>query len=223
MKKIIIAALVMMLVCSASVFAIYSNSNIKDYGGLNVGVSYVYDKYKVGDSSEVEDQAGQLGIGLTDFTFFGESNLGVYFDANVLFTLKDNNAYNDDFKSPVYANLALGLAFKSNMGSSMMLLGGAGVDFMYFSRQNKYYVMHNFYVVERTYVTLGVFADLEIAYKVARDIYVSLGAKGNLNFAKWVTTDATDYWGEHTSTETKDTDGYFGYRVTPKVSVLFVF
>ena len=223
MKKIIIAALVMMLVCSASVFAVYNNSNIKDYAGLNVSFSYVYDTYKVGESSEIVDKAGQLGIGFSDFTFFGDVSLGLYADGNAIFTIKDNDDNNDDSKSPLYLNFAVGLGFKRDLNSKMMLLGAAGLDFIFFTRQSTYYVVFDHYTVDRTYVTMGVFADVEVAYKLARDVYFTLGAKGNLNFLKWVTIDSTNYSGSHTSTTTKDTEGYFGYRITPKVGVYIVF
>ncbi|MBQ7730141.1 MAG: hypothetical protein IJT86_07260, partial [Spirochaetales bacterium] len=87
MKKIIIAAAVLLLVC-ASAFAVYEQQRVVDYAGINVGMSYVYDTYKVNES-EVVDKAGQLGIGVTDFTFFGDTNLGLYVEADILITLKD--------------------------------------------------------------------------------------------------------------------------------------
>ena len=223
MKKIIIAAAVLLLVC-ASAFAVYEQQRVVDYAGINVGMSYVYDTYKVNES-EVVDKAGQLGIGVTDFTFFGDTNLGLYVEADILITLKDNNENNNEDKSPIYADLGLGLAFKRDFTKNTLLLGGVGLDFVYFSRQNTYYYWGGHYKVERTYVTLGVAADLEIAYKLGRDVYFSLGAKGNINFAKWMTTDSTDYsaWGEHSSSQITDTEGYFGYKITPKVSFYLVF
>lgn len=225
MKKIIIAAAVLLLVC-ASAFAVYEQQRIVDYGGINVGVSYVYDTYKLGDQTEkIVDKAGQLGIGFSDFTFFGDTNLGLYIEADILFTIKDNNDRDDPDKSPVYADVGFGMAFKRDITKNSLLLGGVGLDFMYFSRKSDYHYIGGHAVVERTYMTMGVCADLEIAYKLGRDVYFSLGAKGNINFAKWVTVDATDYsyWGQHTSTETQDTEGYFGYKITPKVSFYLVF
>ena len=224
MKKLIIAAAVLLFVC-ASAFAIYQEKQVVDYGGLNVGVSYVYDTYKFGEDTTIVDKAGQLGIGFTDFSFFGDTNLGLYVEADILFTVKDNNDDNDENKSPLYAELGLGLAFKRDINKNTLVLGGVGLDFMYFSRQNTYYYMGGHFVVDRTYITMGVTADLEIAYKLGRDVYFSLGAKGNINFAKWMTVDSTDYsyWGSHTSSETKDTEGYFGYKVTPRVAVYMVF
>ena len=224
MKKLIIAAAVLLLVC-ASAFAVYQEQRIVDYGGLNIGVSYVYDTYKFGEDTTIVDKAGQLGIGFSDFTFFGDTNLGIYLEADILFTVKDNNDDNDENKSPLYAELGLGLAFKRDINKNTLVLGGVGLDFMYFSRQNTYYYMGGHFEVERTYITMGVTADLEIAYKLGRDVYFSLGAKGNINFVKRMVVDSTDYsyWGSHTSSETKDTEGYFGYKVTPRVAVYMVF
>ncbi|MBP5161547.1 MAG: hypothetical protein ILP16_01025 [Spirochaetales bacterium] len=224
MKKIIIAAAVLLLVC-ASAFAVYEQQRVVDYGGINVGVSYIYDTYKFGEDTTVVDKAGQVGVGFTDFTFFGDTNLGLYIEADILVTVSDNNDENNENKAPVYADIGLGLAFKRDITKNSLLLGGIGIDMMYFSRENTYYTMSGHFVVERTYVTMGVAADLEIAYKLGRDVYFSLGVKGDINFAKWVTVDATDYtyWGPHTSSETQDTEGYFGYKITPKVSFYLVF
>ena len=60
MKKIIIAAAVLLLVC-ASAFAVYEQQRVVDYGGINVGVSYVYDTYKFGEDTTIVDKAGQIG------------------------------------------------------------------------------------------------------------------------------------------------------------------
>ena len=225
MKKVFIAAAVLLLVC-ASAFAVYQEQRIVDYGGLNVGVSYVYDTYEQGDQ-KVVDKAGQLGIGVTDFTFFGDTNLGLYIEAGIIFTLKDetSSTIQEETKSPIYANVGLGLAFKRDINKNTLILGGVGLDFIYFTRQNTYYVMGAHYDVERTYVTMGVVADLEIAYKLGRDVYFTLGAKGSVNFAKWMTVESSSYshWHEEHSSQTMDTEGYFGYRVTPRVAVYLVF
>ncbi|MBR5098802.1 MAG: hypothetical protein IK091_06250 [Spirochaetales bacterium] len=225
MKKLIIAAAVLLLVC-ASAFAVYQEQRIVDYGGLNIGVSYVYDTYEQGDK-QVVDKAGQLGIGFSDFTFFGDTNLGIYLEAGIIFTLKDSTSSDiqEETKSPLYANVALGLGFKRDINKSTFILGAVGLDFIYFTRENTYYVWGGHYVVDRTYITMGAFADLEIAYKLGRDVYFSLGAKGSANFAKWMTLEESAYvgWHEEHSSETQDTEGYFGYRITPRVSVYMVF
>ena len=148
MKKLIIAAAVLLLVC-ASAFAVYQEQRIVDYGGLNIGVSYVYDTYKFGEDTTIVDKAGQLGIGFSDFTFFGDTNLGIYLEADILFTVKDNNDDNDENKSPLYAELGLGLAFKRDINKNTLVLGGVGLDFMYFSRQNTYYYMGGPFEVAR--------------------------------------------------------------------------
>ena len=47
MKKIIIAALVMLLVGTTAAFAIYDGSEVIDYAGFSVGASYVNEAYDV--------------------------------------------------------------------------------------------------------------------------------------------------------------------------------
>ncbi|MBO4278634.1 MAG: hypothetical protein LIR25_00040 [bacterium] len=236
MKKIVIAALVMMLVCSASVFAIYSNSSIKDYTGLAVGGSYVKEKYDVqlfgGKVTEV-DKAAQLNIAVSDFIFMGESNIGFYFDFGTLINLKtsyvrDGKKLSDDeSKSPLYGDLTMGIVYKNELGSKITIFGAIGPQFTYFSRQNKYWAEsdHEWHLVERTYMTMGIGANLEVMYKVARDVYISVGGKASVYFLKWMTKEDTswNYWHEHHSTESTDSDNYFGYRLTPKIAVYYVF
>ena len=234
MKKIVIAALVMMLVCSASVFAIYSNSNIKDYTGLSIGGSYVKEKYDFqlfGGTVPEVDKAAQLNIAIPDFIFMGESNVGFYFDLGLLINLKTSyvrggkSVPEDDAKSPLYADLTLGVAYKNDLGSKVSIFGALGPQFTYFSRVNKYYYDSQYHQVETTYMTFGVGADLEVMYKLGRDVYMSLGGKASVYFLKWMTSADTEwsYWHEHTSTQSYETNNYFGYRLTPRLTFYYVF
>ena len=236
MKKAIIAALIMMLVCSASVFAIYSNSSVKDYTGLAIGGSYVKEKYDVqlfGGTVPEVDKAAQLNIAVSDFIFWGESNIGFYFDFGAMINLKTSYVRNgqkvpeDQSKSPLYGDLTMGICYKNEIGSKVTIIGAFGPQFTYFSRENRYFddYDHNWHDVERTYMTMGVSADLEVLYKLARDVYMSVGGKGSVYFAKWMTSEDTswNYWQEHHSSSSTDSANYFGYRLTPKISFYYVF
>ena len=219
MKKFIIAALVLLLVCSTAVFARYGEDpdvNIEDYTGFAIGGSFVNETYET-DGGKIVDKAGQLYFGISDYAFFGSSPLGLYVDVGLLVNVKD---YESDLveKSPIYIDLTVGLGGRVSMDRSSSLVFAVGPQFTYFTNEYTYYG----YKIEKTYVSMGLGLDAEIMYKLGRDFYISAGAKGSILFLKWMTREVTSGSGYEGSSST-DTEGYFGYRVTPKLTFYYMF
>ena len=219
MKKFIIAALVLLLVCSTAVFARYgqgSEVDVQDFTGFSMGGSFVKETYDT-DAGKFEDRAGQLYFGLSEYAFFGSSSMGLYLDLGLLINVKDSESDNIE-KSPVYIDLSLGLGGRLSIDRSTSFLFGVGPEFTYFTNEYTYYG----YKIEKTYMSMGVGLDAEVMYKLGKDFYVSVGAKGSVLFLKWMTREVTSGSGYEGSSST-DTEGYFGYRVTPKLTFYYMF
>ena len=230
MKKMIIAALVMLLVGTTAAFALYDGSQVVDYAGLSVGVSYVNEKYDVqlmGGGGREKDTALQLDITLTDYVFVGSAPVGLYMDMGALINLKSKYELNgeragDAEKSPLYADVTLGAAFKTNLGGKLNLFAAVGPEFTYFTRVYKYYdsmyIPHN---VEKTFMTLGLAANADLMFDLGGGFYVSAGARASVYFLKWMTNEDSS-WYQYQS-YSKDTENYFGYRGTAKVGLYYAF
>ena len=219
MKKFIIAALVLLLACSSAVFARYGegpDADVEDFTGFAMGGSFVYETYEAYDGTLV-DRAGQVYLGFSDYAFFNKATLGIYLDVGLLINVKDSeNAYVE--KSPLYVDLTLGLGGRFELNKSTTLLFAAGPEFTYFTNVDTYLG----YKIEKTYISMGMSLDAELMYKLGRDFYVSVGGKGAVLFLKWMTREVTSGSGYEGSSST-DTEGYFGYRVTPKLTFYYLF
>lgn len=233
MKKFIIAAMVLLLVCSTAVFARYgqeSEPEIEDYTGLTVGGSYVYETYKVATGTEIDKEA-QLLLGLSDYLFASPSPFGLYVDVGLLINLKESYRINgvsieeNATKAPVYATMMVGLGYRANLARNLDLLLGVGPEFTYFSTEYSYYDTHDErHTVTKDYISLGLGLDAEIMYKLGGDFYFSVGGKASLLFLKWMTKEDHYAWdGYQESYSSADTEDYFGYRFTPKLTFYYLF
>ena len=229
MKKSIIAILIVMLLCSTSVFAAtlddgyyYGEPKVDDYLGLNVGASFVYETYEAA-SGKVVDKALQFYGGFSEFAFFGSAPLGIYFDAGVLVNIQDS--YNPDAvnKSPAYADVMLGLAYKVDLESRSELILSFGPEFTYFTNEYTYIDGYEKVYVEKTYMTMGLTMGAEVLYRLGQDFYFSIGGKGSVMFLKWMTKEKSTWHGSTSESEIDDTEGYFGYRIVPKAGLYFKF
>ena len=229
MKKTIIAAMVMLLVGTTAAFALYDGSQVVDYAGLSVGVSYVNEKYDVqliGGGGRETDTALQLDITLTDYVFVGSAPVGLYMDMGALINLNSKYELNGERageagKSPVYADVTLGAAFKTSLGSKLNLFVGAGPEFTYFTRTYDYWDGLNHHYVEKTFMTLGLAANGEVLFDLGGGLYLSAGARASVYFLKWMTNEDKSWW--QYESYSKDTENYFGFRGTAKVGVYFAF
>ena len=219
MKKFIIAALVLLLACSSAVFARYGegpDGDVEDFTGFAMGGSLVQETYET-DTGKFVDKAGQLYFGFSDYAFFNKAALGIYLDVGLLVNIKDSeNEYVE--KSPIYVDLTLGLGGRFELNKSTTFLFGVGPEFTYFTNEYTYWG----YKIEKTYMSMGLSVDAELMYKLGRDFYVSVGGKGAVLFLKWMTREVTSGSGYEGSSST-DTEGYFGYRVTPKLTFYYMF
>ena len=229
MKKTLIAVLVVLLLCTSAVFAAtyddgyyYGEPKLDDFFGLSVGSSFVYETYE-SVSGKVVDKAMQFYAGLSEFAFFGDNSLGVYVDAGVLFNIKDSYNPNDVTKSPAYADVTLGLAYRTKMDGRTSFLLAAGPEFTYFTNQYTYIDSYEKVYVDKTYMTMGATLDVELIYRLGADFYFSIGGKGSVLFLKWMTKEETTWHGSTAESEIDDTEGYFGYRVVPKAAIYFKF
>lgn len=229
MKKTIIAALVMLLVGTTAAFALYDGSQVVDYAGISVGASYVNESYDVvlmGGGGREKDTALQLDITLTDYVFVGSAPVGLYMDMGALINLNSKYELNGERageagKSPVYADVTLGAAFKTSLGSKLNLFVGAGPEFTYFTRTYDYWDGHDHHYVEKTFMTLGLAANGEVLFDLGGGFYLSAGARASVYFLKWMTNE--DHSWRDYEYYSKDTENYFGYRGTAKVGVYFTF
>ena len=230
MKKMIIAALVMLLVGTTAAFAPYDGSQIVDYAGLSVGASYVNETYDVvllGGGGREKDTALQLDIALTDYVFVGSAPVGLYMDMGALINLKNKYTVNDQpagdgGKSPVYADVTLGAAFKTSLGSKLNLFAAVGPEFTYFTRVYDYYdSMHYLHKVEKTFMTLGLAANADLMFDLGGGFYLSAGARASVYFLKWMTNEDKSWW--QYESYSSDTENYFGFRGTAKVGAYFAF
>ena len=226
MKKSLIAIL-LLFVCSLAVFAAtyddrYSYNGSDDFIGFSVGSSLVYETYESASGKEV-DKALQLYCGVSDFAFFGSSSVGLYLDAGVMINIKDS--YNPDavMKSPAYADVTLGLAYKTKMDGHTNFLLAAGPEFTYFTDEYTYIDGSERVNVEKTYMTMGMTLDAELFYRLGSDFYFSIGGKASVLFLKWMTKEETTWNNRTTDSYINDTDGYFGYRVVPKAGIYIKF
>ena len=144
MKKTMIAVLVVLLLCTSASFAAtydsgynYGEPKLDDFFGLSVGSSFVYETYESASGKTV-DKALQVYAGLSEFAFFGDATLGVYFDAGVLINIKDNYNPDEVKKAPAYADLSLGLAYRTKMDGRTSFLLAAAPEFTYFTDQYAY-------------------------------------------------------------------------------------
>ena len=231
MKKSFFAVLVLLLVCSSAVFAAtyddgsynyYDDSRLEDFLGMSIGSSFVYETYETASGKTV-DKALQFYGGFSEFAFFNDAPLGIYLDAGVLVNVKDE--YNPDVvtKSPAYADVMLGLAYRTKMDGRTSFLLAAGPEFTYFTDKYTYINGWDRVYVEKTYMTMGLTLDAELVYKLGGDFYISVGGKGSVMFLKWMTKEETTWYDRTEESYIDDTDGYFGYRIVPKVSVYFKF
>ena len=229
MKKPLIAILILLLVCSSAIFAAtyddrynYTGSKSDDFIGFNIGSSFVYETYE-GASDKVVDKALQFYCGVSDFTFFGDFSVGMYLDAGVMVNVKDSYDPDAVTKSPAYADVTLGLAYKTKMDGHSNFLLAVGPEFTYFT--DKYTYIDNFkeVYVEKTYMTMGLTADAELIYRLGSDFYFSIGGKASVLFLKWMTKEETAWHGRTDESYINDTEGYFGYRVVPKAGLYFKF
>lgn len=229
MKKIIIAALVMLLVGTTAAFAIYDGSEVIDYAGFSVGASYVneaYDVKNLGGGTREKDTALQLNLTLTDYVFVGTAPVGLYMDMGALINLKsdytvDGQPAGDAGKSPLYADVTLGAAFQIPFGGKLSLFASVGPEFTYFTRTYDYWDGHDHHYVEKTFMTLGLAANGEVLFDLGGGFYLSAGARASVYFLKWMTNE--DHSWRDYEYYSKDTENYFGYRGTAKVGVYFTF
>ena len=229
MKKVIITVLAMLLACSA-VFAAtidsgnyyYDEPKLDDYVGLNVGTSFVYETYETNDSMLV-DKALQFYTGFSEFAFFDDAPFGIYLDAGVLFNIKDNYDPEAVSKSPAYADVMLGLAYRMKTDSRTSFLLSFGPEFTYFTNEYKYINGTDLVHVEKTYMTMGLTLGAEATYRLGGDWYISLGGKGSIMFLKWMTKEEITRHGSSEHTYDDGTEGYFGYRIVPKVALYYKF
>ena len=231
MKKYIIAALVMLLVCTTGAFAIYDASQVTDYAGFSVGASYVNEAYDIqllgGNDGREKDKALQLNLTLTDYVFVADAPVGIYMDMGALINLKSEYTFEggdpagDADKSPLYADVTIGAAFKTSVGSSLNLFAAVGPEFTYFTREYDYYYQYEHHKVEKTFMTLGVAANAELMLDLGGGFYLSAGARASIYFLKWMTNEDSSWW-QHQS-YSKDTENYFGWRGTAKAGVYYAF
>jgi len=230
MKKMIIAALVMLLVGTTAAFALYDGSQVVDYAGISVGASYVNESYDVvlmGGGGREKDTALQLDITLTDYVFVGSAPVGLYMDMGALINLKSKYELNGERageagKSPLYADVTIGPAFKVSLGSRLNLFAAVGPEFTYFSRVYDYYdSMYYLHKVEKTFMTLGLAANGEVLFDLGGGFYLSAGARASVYFLKWMTNEDHSWWDYESYS--KDTENYFGFRGTAKVGVYYAF
>ena len=223
MKKIIIAALVMLLVGTTAAFAIYDGSEVIDYAGFSVGASYVneaYDVKNLGGGTREKDTALQLNLTLTDYVFVGTAPVGLYMDMGALINLKsdytvDGQPAGDAGKSPLYADVTLGAAFQIPFGGKLSL-------FAYFTRTYDYYdAYHSLHKVEKTFMTLGAAANADLMLDLGGGFYLSAGARASVYFLKWMTNEDRS-WVDYES-YSKDTENYFGWRGSAKLGVYYAF
>lgn len=231
MKKTIIAALVMLLVCTTAAFAIYDASQVVDYAGFSVGASYVNEAYDIqlldGSNGREKDKALQLDLTLTDYMFVADAPVGIYMDLGALINLKSQYTYEggspagDGDKSPWYADVTIGAAFKTSVGNSLNLFAAVGPEFTYFTREYDYYWQYDHHKVEMTFMTLGVAANAEVLFDLGGGFYLSAGARASVYFLKWMTDVDSSWWQQQSYS--KDTDNYFGWRGTAKAGVYYAF
>ena len=230
MKKVLITVLVMLLVCSASVFAAtidsgsyyYDEPKLDDFFGFNVGASFLYETYESA-SGTIVDKALQVYGGFSEFAFFGDAAFGVYVDAGILLNVQDS--YNPDAvkKSPAYADVTLGLAYRMKTDSRTSLLLSFGPEFTYFTDEFTYIDSYEKVYVEKTYMTMGLTLGAEATYRLGGDWYLSVGGKASVLFLKWMTKEETTWHGRTEESYVDDTEGYFGYRIVPKVALYYKF
>lgn len=230
MKKVLITVLVMLLACSAALFAAtidsgsyyYGEPQFDDFFGFNVGASFLYETYESASGKTV-DKALQFYTGFSEFAFFGDATLGVYVDAGILINVQDS--YNPDVvtKSPAYADVTLGLAYRLKNDSRTSLLMSFGPEFTYFTNEFTYIDSYEKVYVEKTYMTMGLTLGAEATYRLGGDWYVSVGGKASVLFLKWMTKEETTWHGRSEESYIDDTEGYFGYRIVPKVAIYYKF
>ena len=231
MKKSFIAALVMLLVCTTAAFAVYDASQVIDDAGLSVGASYVNEAYDVtllgSGTGREKDTALQLDIAFSDYVFVADAPVGVYMEAGALLNLKntytiDGEPAGEGGKSPLYADVTFGAAFKTDLGSRLALFAAAGAEFTYFTREYKYYDQyHDIHRVEKTFMTLGVAANADLMFELGGGFYLSAGARASVYFLKWMTNEDHSWWDYESYS--KDTENYFGWRGTAKVGMYYTF
>ena len=228
MKKSITAILMMIVLCPVVFAASYDTANsygeprIEDFIGLNTGASLLYETYEAA-SGTVVDKALQFYCGVSDYTFFGDSSFGLYLDAGFLMNLQDS--YNPDYvvKSPAYADVTLGLAYRFKLESRSKLIMSFGPEFTYFTNEYTYIDGYETVNVEKTYMTMGLTAGAEVMYKLGQDFYFSIGGKASVLFLKWITKEESTWHGSTTESVVDDTEGYFGYRIVPKAALYIRF
>lgn len=230
MKKIIIAALVMLLVGTTAAFAIYDGSEVIDYAGFSVGASYVNEAYDVkllGGGTREKDTALQLNLTLTDYVFVGTAPVGLYMDMGALINLKSNYTVDgqpagDAGKSPLYADVTLGAAFQIPFGGKLSLFASVGPEFTYFTRTYDYYdAYQSLHKVEKTFMTLGAAANADLMLDLGGGFYLSAGARASVYFLKWMTNEDRSWWDYESYS--KDTENYFGWRGSAKLGVYYAF
>lgn len=230
MKKVLITVLAMLLACSA-VFAAtidsgnyyyYDEPRLDDFFGLNIGASFLYETYESA-SGKVVDKALQFYTGFSEFAFFGDAPLGMYVDAGILINVQDS--YDEDLvkKSPVYADVSLGLAYRLKTDSRTSLLLSFAPEFTYFTDEFTYIDSYEKVYVEKTYMTMGLTLGAEATYRLGGDWYVSVGGKASILFLKWMTKEETTWHGRSEESYIDDTEDYFGYRIIPKVALYYKF
>ena len=214
MKKAIIAILVLFIVCSASAFA---DSGVDNYSGIGVGFGFTRGKIE----DLINFKENQVVISFTDFGFIDKSPVGLFIDGAlaidskyVEFTDHSEYVYPTD-KLPLGMTVAIGPAFKLDLGKKLDLLLGVGFQ-MWYNREYYDYGSKDPYeaAVYWDEYYYGVGAVVEAAYEISKDFAVTVGASGSYFFAN------TRYYNDYFRRNVKVSyDEFWEYRVIPQVSV----
>ena len=207
MKKVLIAALLILTVCTAAVFA----KGYENYSGIGAGFGFSWAKISGGEPDGAIWKASEIAISVTDYGFLEKSPVGLFVDASLyiiphrmirIFVIPDY-----ELDTLVGFSGTIGPAFKFDLSKKLDLL--LGVGFQVYAENREYGDI-------RSRTTLyGVGLNAEASYELNDNFALTAGIASSMYFSHKIKV-------LNDGSVTKF-DPFFEIRVIPKVAIYYVY
>jgi len=206
MKKALLCIALVLVIC-------VSVSSLETENWLSLGVS-LNSIFEDGDSIE-NMYMGSLGLGLGLYSFFNNSDFGVFVSIDLF--LPVSNSLKNVYAPITQLDFIIGPGYKYNINEKMNLHFAVGFNFELISLYRAGSGQLRF---QDSRMMFGIGVDAGFQYDLTGLIHLSGGIKLNFNFANWITTESSiDEW----TTAMRDSYGwvndYAMFGVRPYVAI----
>ena len=207
MKKVFVAVLLILTVCTAAVFA----KGYENYSGIGAGFGFSWAKVNGGDPDGAIWKASEIAIYATDYGFFEKSPVGLFVNASFFVIphrkLHLDATHNYTLNTIVGFTGTIGPAFKFDLSKKLDLL--LCIGFQLYDENRK---IGDSY---RWTTLYGLGLNAEAAYELNDKFALTAGFASSMFFGgkmKFV-EDGSEL----------EFDSFFEIRVIPKVAIYYVY